>query len=59
MFVDDEIRDIPVIICTASAEAETEARCLEMGARFYVTKPFDQTHLRTCIESCVGPPDGE
>ncbi len=59
MFADDEICDIPVIMCTASAEADTEARCLQLGAKFYITKPFDHAYLRTCIESCIGPPEGE
>jgi CheY-like chemotaxis protein len=59
VFADDEICHIPVIVCTASAEADTEARCLEMGAKFYITKPFDHMYLRTCIDSCIGPPEGE
>jgi len=59
MLADDEICHIPVIMCTASAEADTEARCLEMGAKFYITKPFDHVYLRTCIDSCIGPPEGE
>jgi len=59
VFADDEICHIPIIMCTASAEADTEARCLEMGAKFYITKPFDHTYLRTCINSCIGPHEGE
>lgn len=59
MLADDEICHIPVIMCTASAEADTEARCLEMGVKFYITKPFDHTYLRACIESCIGLPKGE
>ena len=59
MFADDEIRHIPIIMCTASAEADTDAMCLEMGAKFYITKPFDHTYLRTCINNCIGSPDGE
>jgi CheY-like chemotaxis protein len=54
LFTDEEICHIPVIMVTAYAEPEIEARCLEMGARFYVTKPFDLEYLKSCIEKCIG-----
>ncbi|MBN1288244.1 MAG: response regulator [Actinobacteria bacterium] len=56
---DDEIRHIPVIMCTASAGAEAEEKCIELGAKYFITKPFDHRYLKTCIESCIGLPDGE
>ena len=55
LFTDEEICHTPVIMVTASAEPETEAMCREMGAKFYVTKPFDHEFLKSCIEKCIGP----
>jgi DNA-binding response OmpR family regulator len=57
-FADKEISHIPIIMISAVVEPEIERKCLEMGARYYVTKPFDHVYLKSCIEDCIGLPDG-
>lgn len=46
---DPEIRDIPVIVLSASDEIERVARCIEMGAEDYLPKPFDPVLLQARI----------
>ena len=42
---DPELRDIPVIMCTALCEAQDIAKVSAYGIADYVTKPFDFTEL--------------
>jgi adenylate cyclase len=52
--VDDEkLRHIPVIMVSAVEEVESVARCLEMGAQDYLSKPFDPVLLRARINGCL------
>jgi diguanylate cyclase (GGDEF)-like protein len=44
-----EWRDIPVVIISAMSEAETAARCIEIGAEDYLTKPYDPLLLQARI----------
>ena len=46
---DHAIRDIPVIVLSASDEIERVARCIEMGAEDYLPKPFDPVLLQARI----------
>ncbi len=41
--------DVPVIFMTANSDAETEAKCLELGADDFILKPFVQIVVRTRI----------
>ena len=43
---DPALRDIPVIVLSASDETERVARCIEMGAEDYLPKPFDPVLLQ-------------
>ena len=43
------LRDIPVIVLSASDETERVARCIEMGAEDYLPKPFDPVLLQARI----------
>jgi CheY-like chemotaxis protein len=43
------LRDIPVIVLSASDEIERVARCIEMGAEDYLPKPFDPVLLQARI----------
>ena len=43
------LRDIPVIVLSASDETERVARCVEMGAEDYLPKPFDPVLLQARI----------
>jgi class 3 adenylate cyclase len=52
--VDDEkLRHIPVIMISALEEVESVARCLEMGAQDYLSKPFNPVLLRARINGCL------
>jgi adenylate cyclase len=46
---DDALRHIPVIVLSASDEAESAVRCIELGAEDYLPKPFDSVLLRARI----------
>jgi CheY-like chemotaxis protein len=45
--------DVPVIMITASGDAETKRKALENGAEAFLTKPIDFVVLRTEIETRV------
>ena len=45
--------DVPVIMITAYADAETKRKALEGGAEAFLTKPIDLTVLRSEIETRV------
>jgi len=46
---DPALRDIPVIVLSASDGTERVARCIEMGAEDYLPKPFDPVLLQARI----------
>ena len=46
---DPALRDIPVIVLSASDETERVAHCIEMGAEDYLPKPFDPILLQARI----------
>ncbi len=46
---DSALRNIPVIVLSASDEIEKVARCIEMGAEDYLPKPFDPVLLQARI----------
>ncbi len=46
---DPALRNIPVIVLSASDETERVARCIEMGAEDYLPKPFDPVLLQARI----------
>jgi DNA-binding response OmpR family regulator len=50
---DDALRDIPVIIVSALDEVDSVARCVELGAADYLTKPFNAILLHARIEACL------
>lgn len=43
--------DIPVIVLTARDEVDEAVRCMQLGARDFVTKPFDRTRLLTSVSN--------
>ncbi len=49
-----QTRDIPIVFLSAATDADSRARCFQLGAVDYVTKPFDiievQTRVRTHLE---------
>jgi two-component system, cell cycle response regulator len=50
---DARLRDIPVIVLSASSELESVVRCIELGAEDYLPKPFDPVLLRARIGACL------
>ena len=50
---DQALSHIPVIITTALDEADGKARCLELGAEDYLTKPFNPVLLKSRISDCL------
>ena len=50
---DRSLSHIPVIITTALDEADGKARCIELGAEDYLTKPFNPVVLKSRIGDCL------
>ncbi len=46
-------RDIPVIVLTGRKEASIERQMRNLGAREFLTKPFDWTQLRSVLDDCL------
>jgi len=49
-----DLRDIPVIMCTALCEAEDIAKASSYGVRDYIAKPFDFSELVEKISNVLG-----
>jgi twitching motility two-component system response regulator PilH len=49
-----DLRDIPVIMCTAMCEAEDIAQASSRGVVDYVAKPFDFSELVEKINNVLG-----
>lgn len=50
---DEQLRHIPVIIISALNELDAVARCIEMGAEDYLSKPFNPTLLKARTHACL------
>ncbi len=50
---DPALRCIPVVMISALDELDSVARCVELGAEDYLTKPFNPTHLRDRVRTCL------
>jgi signal transduction histidine kinase len=50
---DERLRHVPVIMISALNEMESVARCIEMGADDYLTKPFNRTLLKARLGACL------
>ena len=53
MKADRLLSHIPVIITTALDESDGKARCMELGAEDYLTKPFNPVVLKSRISDCL------
>ena len=53
MKADQKSSHIPVIITTSLDEADEKAKCIELGAYDYLTKPFNQVTLKSRISDCL------
>ena len=50
---DRGLRELPVIVLSASDDAARIAHCIEMGAADYLAKPFEPVLLRARIDACL------
>lgn len=50
---DERLRHMPVVMISAIEDVESVARCIELGAEDYLSKPFDPTLLRARVGACV------
>jgi DNA-binding response OmpR family regulator len=50
---------IPIIFLTGSPEKNSEERAMELGARFYIKKPYDSEELLDAVKRAIEtkPPD--
>ena len=48
-----QLRNIPVIVVSGSGGANSKARCIEMGACGYLTKPLDPDLLANETTRCL------
>ncbi|PKB72205.1 MAG: hypothetical protein BZY87_01535 [SAR202 cluster bacterium Io17-Chloro-G6] len=53
MKADQALSHIPVIITTALDEADGKAKCMDLGAEDYLTKPFNPVTLKSRISDCL------
>jgi CheY-like chemotaxis protein len=50
---DQTLSHIPVIITTAFDESDGKAKCMDLGAEDYLTKPFNPVILKSRIGDCL------
>ena len=53
MKADKSLRHIPIIVISAVEEMKSVARCIEMGATDYLTKPFDPILLHARLNASL------
>jgi DNA-binding response OmpR family regulator len=46
---------IPIIFLTGSPERNAEGRAMELGARFYIKKPYDPEELLDAVKRAMEP----
>ncbi len=49
----EDTRTIPIIFLTGSPEKNAEGRAMELGARFYIKKPYDPEELLDAMERAL------
>ena len=50
---DPESKDIPIIIFTASGQRDLEKRCMAIGAKGVIMKPFEATELLELVNKLL------
>jgi class 3 adenylate cyclase len=53
LLADPKLRDIPVIMTSASDELDRVVKCIEMGAEDYLTKPLNPVLLRARVNASL------
>ena len=49
-----QLKEIPVIMVSAIDEQEDVERCLNMGAKGYISKPFDTGEMKDRVKTILG-----
>lgn len=49
-----ETRDIPFIILSSQLDEETLKRGKELGACYFIAKPFDMNQILDCVQKVLG-----
>jgi CheY-like chemotaxis protein len=52
----EETKAIPVVVLSARVVAREKATALELGARFFLGKPYDATSLMAAIATAIATP---
>jgi len=52
-------RDIPVVLVTAVSAPDVTLRAIELGVKYRLTKPWEQTELDSVFEQALGLKSGE
>jgi len=52
--MDNELRDIPVIIVSAASDSKSIVKGIKQGADDYVTKPINAEHLKSKLKDHLG-----
>lgn len=52
----EDTKAIPVVVISANVVENTRAKALELGARYFVAKPFQAATLISTIESVMAEP---
>jgi two-component system chemotaxis response regulator CheY len=55
---DPKIRNVPIVIMSASSEAQHAEAAIAAGANFFMTKPFNLTTLKDVITQLLRPAQG-
>jgi len=53
LLADENLRDIPVIMTSASDELDRVVKCIELGAEDYLTKPLNPVLLRARVNASL------
>jgi adenylate cyclase len=53
LLTDNQLRDIPVIMTSASDELDRVVKCIEMGAEDYLVKPLNPIFLRARVNASL------
>lgn len=53
MLADYRLRDVPVVMTSASDEEDRVVKCIELGAQDYLVKPLNPVLLRTRVNACL------
>lgn len=55
----EETRDIPILVLTASQQRELEKKCFSLGAKVALMKPFETEELLLLVRQLLGNQGGE